>query len=166
MDIRFLTGRDSAQYKSLRLEALQNNPEAFSSSYKEEIDLPIQQTEIRLNAEQSYTIGAFIDKKLVGVATLVVETKKKIQHRATIVAVYVHPKHRNIGLGKRLLAELIIKAKSLPKVEQIYLTVTASNISAKKLYHSIGFETYGIEKRALKIKDTYYDDELMVLFIA
>jgi len=165
VDIRFLTGIDSAQYKSLRLEALQNNPEAFSSSYKEEIDIPIQQTEIRLNAEHSYTIGAFINKKLVGVATLVVETKKKIQHRATIFAVYVYPKHRNVGIANKLLAELIKKAKSLPRVEQIYLTVTASNLPAKKLYHSIGFETYGIEKRALKIEDTYYDDELMVLFI-
>lgn len=165
MDIRFLTGIDSTHYKSLRLEALQNNPEAYSSSYEEEINIPLHQTQNRLNAEHSYTIGAFIDKKLVGTATLVVETKKKIQHRATIVSVYVHPKHRNVGLGKRLLSELIKKAKSLPRIEQIYLTVTASNLPAKKLYHSIGFEMYGIEKRALKIEETYYDDELMVLFI-
>ncbi len=165
MIIRLLTKLDSAKYKSLRLEALKNNPEAFSSSYEEEKDMTIQQTEARLNSEQSHTYGAFTEEDLVGIATLVIETKKKIQHRASIVAVYVQQDSRKGGIGKSLLTELIKKAKNLPGIEQIYLTVTASNLPAKKLYHALGFETYGIEKRALKIEHTYYDDELMVLFI-
>ncbi|PMC36010.1 GNAT family N-acetyltransferase [Bacillus sp. UMB0899] len=165
MKIRLLTESDSTKYKSLRLEALHNNPEAFSSSYEEEKDMSIQQTEVRLNSGHSYTLGAFIEEDLVGVATLVVETKKKIQHRATIVAVYVHQDFRYEGIGKRLITELTTMAKNKPKIEQIYLTVTASNLPAKQLYTSLGFESYGIEKRALKIDDTYYDDELMVLFI-
>lgn len=165
MKIRFLTGLDSASYKSLRLEALHNNPEAFSSSYEEEEKMPIQQTELKLNTEYTHTIGAFIKEDLIGIATLVVETKKKILHRATIVAVYVHQDYRNAGIGKKIVTELIKKAKSMMRIEQIYLTVTASNLPAKQLYQSIGFETYGIEKRALRIEDTYFDDELMVLYI-
>ncbi|MGQ4665114.1 hypothetical protein AB3Z07_12030 [Metabacillus halosaccharovorans] len=54
MKIRCLTGLDSAKYKSLRLEALQNNPEAFSSSYEEEEKMPIQQTELAKYRIHSY----------------------------------------------------------------------------------------------------------------
>lgn len=78
---------------------------------------------------------------------------------------YVHQDYRNAGIGKKIVTELIEKAKSMLRIEQIYLTVTASNLPAKQLYQSIGFVTYGVEKRALKIEETYFDDELMVLFI-
>ena len=165
MKIRLLTESDTAIYKPLRLEALKHNPEAFSSSYEEEKDMPIEQTHLRLKAEHFYTFGAFVEENLVGIATLIVETKKKINHRATIVAVYIHQDYRNAGIGRSLLTELINKAKTMTMIEQIYLTVTASNIPAKQLYHSLGFETYGLEKRAMKMKDIYYDEELMVLFI-
>ncbi len=166
MEIRILASKDAEKYQRLRIEALQNHPEAFSSSFEEEKDMPIQKTEERLNGKQSFTFGAFIEKDLIGVATLIVETKIKIKHRATIVAVYVHPSARNTGIGKKLMHELINQAKALPEIEQIYLTVTASNYSAKHLYNSLGFKTYGIEKKALKVEGTYFDDELMVLFLS
>ncbi|WP_316246610.1 GNAT family N-acetyltransferase [Sutcliffiella horikoshii] len=57
----------------------------------------------------------------------------------------------------------INKAKELEKIEQIYLAVTAGNEPAKRLYTSLGFVTYGIDRNGLKIEDTYFDEELMVL---
>ncbi|WP_410429700.1 hypothetical protein [Metabacillus litoralis] len=43
MDIRLLKPLDAENYRNFRLEALQNNPESFGSSYEEEKDktLPI-----------------------------------------------------------------------------------------------------------------------------
>jgi RimJ/RimL family protein N-acetyltransferase len=43
------------------------------------------------------------------------------------------------------------------------LTVVASNAAACRLYRAAGFEQYGLERRALKIGDTYYDEALMAL---
>jgi RimJ/RimL family protein N-acetyltransferase len=43
------------------------------------------------------------------------------------------------------------------------LTVVASNVAARRLYSAAGFEEYGLERRALKVGDEYYDEVLMVL---
>jgi ribosomal protein S18 acetylase RimI-like enzyme len=163
MEIRLLEPKDALNYKELRLEALKSHPEAFSSSYDEEKELPHEYFESRLNFEHFFTFGAFAETKLIGVVTLILETKTKIKHRAHIVAMYVDPEKRNSGIGRALLSATIKKAKEIEEIEQIYLTVTSSNDPAKKLYQSLGFKTYGIDRKGLKIENTYFDDELMVL---
>lgn len=166
MDIRILEPKDAITYKEVRLEALQNHPEAFSSSYNEEKKFPLGKTESRLNDEYSFTFGAFDKNKLIGIVTLVLEKSIKIKHRANIYAMYVCPENRKSGIAKSLMLKAIKKTKAIEGVEQIYLTVTSSNEPAKKLYQSLGFKTYGIDERALKIDQTYFDDELMVLFFS
>ncbi|MFE8699671.1 GNAT family N-acetyltransferase [Cytobacillus sp. FJAT-54145] len=163
MEIRVLEPKDAALYREIRLEALKNHPEAFSSGYEEEKEFSLAKTETRLGGGNFFTFGAFEQNELLGVVTLIVESKLKIKHRANIVAMYV--KRKRLGIGKRLMLEAIKKARELEGIEQVYLTVTSSNEPAKRLYQSLGFETYGLDKRALKIGDDYYDDELMVLFL-
>jgi RimJ/RimL family protein N-acetyltransferase len=48
-------------------------------------------------------------------------------------------------------------------VEQICLTVVASNAAAYRLYSAAGFEQYGLECRGLKVGNQYYDEVLMAL---
>jgi ribosomal protein S18 acetylase RimI-like enzyme len=165
LQIRRLESNHAAIYRSLRLEALQGHPEAFGSSYEEEKEFPSETFENRLKEQNSFTFGAFENEKLIGVVTLVLEKKNKLKHRANIVAMYVDPEKRRYGIGKSLMLEAINKAKTIEGIEQIYLVVTSINEPAKKLYYSLGFETYGKDKRALKIENKYFDDELMVLFI-
>lgn len=163
MEIRQLTSSDAEQYWALRLEALKQNPEAFSSSYEEAItrENPIDQV-IR-NFQDSYTFGAFENNKLIGMVTLLQEKSIKLRHRANIFAMYVTPLKQGTGVGKALLTEAINKAKTIDEIEKINLTVTASNVKAKNLYTSLGFKTFGFEEKALKIDGFFFDDELMVL---
>jgi ribosomal protein S18 acetylase RimI-like enzyme len=165
MEIRHLNGEDAEKYRIIRHEALRMNPEAFSSSYEDEMYYEEPEYRYKLENKFAFTYGAFDGDHLVGVVSLVPETKKKLQHRANIYAMYVNPAKRGQGIGRFLMKTAIQKAKELKKVEQIYLTVTASNKPAKKLYTSLGFETYGLDKRAMKVGDTYYDEELMVMFL-
>lgn len=165
MEIRRLNGRDAGSYRALRHEALLNNPEAFSSSYEDEMYYEEEDYKQRLDSKFTYTFGAFDEGKLVGVVTLVPEGKVKLKHRANIFAMYVTPGKRGGGFGRLLMQKAIQQAFELSSVEQIYLTVTASNKPAKKLYSSLGFETYGVDKRAMRVGDTYYDEELMVFFL-
>lgn len=165
MEIKLLTQKDAENYRIIRLEALKDNPEAFSSSYEEELEYSSKIYEGRLSSENLYTFGALVEKRLVGTVTLICETKIKIKHRATIVAMYVLPEYRKSGVGKALMNKAITKAKELKGIEQIYLAVTASNEPAKQLYGSLGFVTYGLDKNGLKLGDTYFDEELMVLML-
>ncbi|WP_318614536.1 GNAT family N-acetyltransferase [Sporosarcina sp. YIM B06819] len=165
MKIRRLNPLDAIAYQAIRLKALQNNPEAFGSSYEEEKDQPVEKYILRFQSSDSITLGAFVDDELVGVVTIFRESLVKLQHRATIIAMYVAPDQRELGLGKSLMAEVIQVANDWAGVEQVYLTVVMTNEPAKKLYASLGFEVFGTEKKALKVGDTYFDEEHMVLFL-
>ncbi|WP_226645229.1 GNAT family N-acetyltransferase [Mesobacillus subterraneus] len=165
MEIRRLNGGDAEGYRVLRHEALLQNPEAFSSSYEDEMYYEASDYKQRLDSKFTYTFGAFDGDLLVGVVTLVPEGKVKLKHRANIFAMYVTDSQRGRGLGRELVKTAIQQAAELSSVEQIHLTVTSSNEPAKKLYASLGFEPYGVEKNALRINGTYYDEDLMVLFL-
>jgi RimJ/RimL family protein N-acetyltransferase len=51
----------------------------------------------------------------------------------------------------------------MPGIEQVHLGVNTRNERARNLYESLGFEAYGIERRALQIDGEYFDTELMSL---
>lgn len=166
MELRQLRTNDAEDYFSLRLEALQQSPDAFATTYEEEKNQTAEKYKERFtDPVNSFTLGAFEENELVGVVTLFREPLIKLNHRATIVAMYIKPEKRGSGLGKTLIYEAIEKAKSLEGVEQIYLSVVSTNIPAIKLYTTCGFSIYAKEKRALKVDNTYYDEEHMVLYL-
>lgn len=165
MNIRQLTAADAESYRIIRLQALQEHPEAFSSSFEEESQYPLDVFRDRFQSNDSFTFGAFENDVLVGTVTLLMEKKLKLKHRASIVAMYVAPNYRKKRVGHALMVEALKKTKENNGIEQIYLSVEASNTPAKKLYTSFDFEVYGIEKKAIKIGDNYFDEEHMVLFL-
>ena len=71
---------------------------------------------------------------------------------------YVHPQHRNLGLGTRLLENVLERLKLLPGLDHIQLSVTAGNDAALKLYQRAGFKIYGQEPAALKVAGVSYDE--------
>ncbi|SEO87769.1 Ribosomal protein S18 acetylase RimI [Amphibacillus marinus] len=165
MEIRQLKSNDAESYLAIRLEALQNSHEAFATSYGEEKNQTENSYHDRLSSETTFTFGAFIDKQLVGVITLVRETLVKLSHRANLVAMYIKPEARGKGIGKLLVNSAIGQAAQLDGLEQIYLSVVTTNQSAKQLYLATGFEVVGKQLRALKWQDRYYDEEQMVYYL-
>ena len=165
--IRMLTEVDAEEYWDLRLESLQKNPEAYVTTYEEAIkkEEPVQEVIRNLQGEHSSTFGAFDENnKLIGVVTLLTESRAALRHKGHIVGMYVSAQSRGRGYARNLIDEVVKKAKGLT-IEQISLSVVSDNIAAKKLYQSIGFESYGVEKKALKMGEVYRDEEFMVLFL-
>jgi ribosomal protein S18 acetylase RimI-like enzyme len=76
---------------------------------------------------------------------------------------YVTPEARGSGLAAALVETLLKHAGK--EVEQVQLTVTASNPRARRFYERMGFVQYGFEERALKYKGAYFDEVLMVKFL-
>ncbi|WP_246020298.1 GNAT family N-acetyltransferase [Lysinibacillus telephonicus] len=111
-------------------------------------------------------LGAYnTDGLLVGVVTFIRESLLKSQHKGNIYGMYVAPETRGQGVGKALMFEVIQRAKETEGLEQLILQVVSTNDSAKMLYKSLGFETYGVEPRAIKDRELYFDEDLMVLFL-
>lgn len=165
MNIRSLKSADAAQYWELRLEALQQNPEAFATTYEDAIVRPdpIKRVAVNLESSSSITFGAYVENELVGVMTLSKGDLEKMRHKVTLFAVYVTPRVRGQKIGDALLKEVIQTAKQLPNVEKINLTVVTTNKAAIHLYEKQGFITYGLETKAMKSGDTYLDEQLMSL---
>jgi RimJ/RimL family protein N-acetyltransferase len=165
MIIRILEYSDAKQYHDLRLEALQVNPEAFSTSLKEVISRPnqIEQYEKSFRQRETYNFGAFEEDKLIGMVTLLPEIKEKLKHKANIVAMYVTPAYRGQGVGKALLEAAIKQAYELEGITNINLSVVSVNHGAKGLYQKLGFQTFGLEEKALKVNNVFYDEEYMSL---
>ncbi|CAM4049127.1 N-acetyltransferase [Cohnella lubricantis] len=164
MHIRILQESDAQTFQQLRLAALQNNPEAFGSTYDREAQFSLDTVKDRLRpTSDKFVLGAFVDKELAGIVSFVREGSVKTAHKANIYGMYVAPERRGSGIGRALLLELIEISKTCGGLEQLNLTVVSDNEAAKGLYHSLGFESYGVESNALKFNGCYYDEDLMAL---
>ncbi len=80
-------------------------------------------------------------------------------HKGTLWGMYVRPAARQAGVGRRLVEAVIDHART--RVELIDLRVVSENRAARRLYARLGFEEYGVEKRAAKYQGRYHDDVLM-----
>ncbi|MET0534124.1 MAG: GNAT family protein [Steroidobacter sp.] len=166
MEFRRLTDADAELFRQIRLHGLKESPEAFSADYQVNSARPLQHFAGQLrNAVDAFVIGAFSEDRLVGVGGFYRDDGPKLRHKGTIWGVYILPEHRGGGLGRRLIGEIITQATLVPDLQQINITVTAANARARQLYVSMGFETWGLERRALWIDGRFYDDEHMVMFL-
>ncbi|HEY1676272.1 MAG TPA: GNAT family N-acetyltransferase [Candidatus Sulfotelmatobacter sp.] len=167
MEIRFLTSDDASEWWRLRLQALQGDPEAFSSSVEEHQALTSEDVAGRLGFrnEASFVAGAFDEGHLVGMAGFFREPGPKVRHKGRIWGVYLAPEHRGKGLGRKLLQVVIERGIATPGLEQILLSVASTQTTAANLYRSLGFERIGMEPKALKIGDRRIDEEYMALFV-
>jgi ribosomal protein S18 acetylase RimI-like enzyme len=72
----------------------------------------------------------------------------------------LHDRRRN-GVGSALMAGMIEHART--RVDQLHAAVVITAEPARALYRKLGFQPYGLEPRALKVGDEYFDQELLVL---
>lgn len=158
--VRQLKTFDAAIYRKLRLEGLKSNPEAFGASFDEEASRPLRWFEEGLEGNMVFG-GCTSDGALVGMAGFRVLTGAKSSHKGVLWGMFVRPDVRGTGLAKLLVERVIEHAESV--VEEILLTVVSSNMAATKLYKELGFQEYGLERRALKIGSDYHDEILMAL---
>lgn len=162
VQLRQLDSSDALAYRELRLGALRDHPEAFASSYDDELARQESETASRLARPDQVTIGAYADGRLVGVASLLRIGSVKEWHKARIVGMCVSPDARGRGIGRAVLDQVIEAAREWG-VTELRLAVTVGNQAARNLYTAAGFTTYGIEPRSLRLDTRFYDVELMSL---
>ncbi len=102
-----------------------------------------------------------MDGALCGLAGLEIPQGCNKRHKGTLFGVYVCPDRRRAGLGHAVVTAVIEHARG--SVEQLHAAVVTTAHPARALYRKLGFEPYGLEPRALKVGQEYFDQELLVL---
>ena len=161
---RVLTETDVPAFYAVRRGALHGEPEAFGMAPEEmsSVEALTQQFRAQASGQDAFIIGAFTPE-LVGTVGCIREPRVKRRHVALIWGVYVLPESRGGGLGRRLLLDTIARARAWPDLEQLRLDVTATNLAARRIYLSCGFQIIGLRRRTLKVEGRYYDEEMMAL---
>jgi ribosomal protein S18 acetylase RimI-like enzyme len=162
IELRRLLPEDAALYREIRLQGLADSPDAFSSTFESEQASSFDRFAERL--ANSAVFGAFRGALLLGVAGFYVEVGVKHSHKGVLWGMYVRPQGRRAGIGRRLVEAVIAHARR--HVELLQLRVVSDNDAARRLYESLGFVQYGLERNAAKYQGRYHDDVLMALPLA
>jgi RimJ/RimL family protein N-acetyltransferase len=168
MTIRPVLLDDAQALLRLRLEALQDSPEAFGEDYD-------------YAAAQPYSIWAdlvahslgegdrviFISEvqgKLVGMAGVNRSPMKNTRHSGSVWGVYVQPAWRGQGVATALVQACIDwgKRKGLATLR---LGVITDNLTAIHCYENCGFRSCGVDPKAFYVKDRYYNLMRMTLVL-
>jgi ribosomal protein S18 acetylase RimI-like enzyme len=167
MEIRFLTGEDAPEWWRLRLESLEGDPEAFGSSAEEHQTLSLEEVRRRLGSDgdDMFVAGAFEGARLLGMAGFHREKGLKTRHKGRVWGVYLTPDRRGQGVGRRMMQTLLKRASAIEGIEQILISVAITQAAAARLYRSLGFQSFGLEPRALRVGGQTIDEEHMILLL-
>ena len=97
--------------------------------------------------------------QIVGNIGFHIAKRRRLSHSGEF-GMSVHPNWRNRGIGSALLDSLVEWALSVPEIEKICLKVRADNDRAITLYKKHGFVEVGRAKRAAKLDEGLYVDEI------
>ncbi len=118
---------------------------------------------LQQGGDDNFYFGAFDENlTLIGMIGFVREGGVKSRHKGDIVSLYTLPTARGHGIARALMQAVIDYAKQ-QGIEQLHLAVVTTARPARNLYRSLGFQTYGLAPRTLKLGERYWDEEFMLL---
>ncbi len=102
--------------------------------------------------------------RLYGYLTIMPRYQAKLSHTSELNMGVKHGA-RGKGIGRLLLGDALLRARSSGVLEIIYLMVRADNASAIRLYENMGFDRIAVLKNDTKTQNGYYDGWLMRKFV-
>lgn len=138
VEIARLGPNDWRELKAIRLEALLQDPAAFSSTYVESLTLRDDDWRRRLARTDAVTLVARGDGDPIGMAGAIFGADGEA-HVAMIFGMYVSGGRRGQGVGRMLLGELLQEIAAHPEMATIRLWVAPTQHAARQLYTSLGF---------------------------
>lgn len=152
---------DWQRVRRLRLAALRDSPDAFGSTFEDEVQRPPVWWIDRLQSSGSTTFIA-VESDDAGMAVL---GPFRSPPDCGVFAVWVAPAHRGLGVGDALMKAVIEQAMSRG-VGRLVLDVGRHNLAAQKLYFRHGFSFTGRESALPPPRSHILDDELELILDA
>lgn len=162
--IRNLNPDDFEEYYRVRLNALEENPVAYSSMPKFFRECPREKhlDLLRDSASDSsfFVKGYFDEGKLLGIIGMLPETRECVDHKASLWGFYVDPAYRGQRIGDSLIKSFLKEAIRDPKLRGVRLMVATPCEAAIHLFKKNGFLQYGREIESIRDLDGVYYDQI------
>jgi ribosomal protein S18 acetylase RimI-like enzyme len=143
-------------FRDLRLEALQEDPLAFASSFEEEKNYSQEIWQYRM-ANMWF---ALVDNTIAGMIGLIRSENKASLHCGYIVSLWIKPEFQGQGIATSMLRSVQSMAISLG-IKKISLEVTTSQVAAVGLYEKLGFKKIALLEENLYKSGRFLDEYLM-----
>ena len=158
--IRKIEQKDRESYKTIRLEALKEEPYAFSSGFEE--SLVKSEDDRKQGIQTAEVFIAFTEDGLpVGMLWYFRKNSKKVMHVAHAFGVYVSMQYRWKGIWKNLLTTMQEHVKKNEQFRKINLAVTEKQYTAIGMYKKLWFQHVWTLHNELCIDWEYVDEYLM-----
>ena len=141
--IRTIAITEWRQYRAVRLRALEDSPDAFSSTLEQGLSISNDEWAARLTSaspERDRPIVAVRNGEFVGLLWARIEPDDA--NTAQLYQMWVAPEVRGQGVGRWLLDEAI-SWLSASGVGNVVLGVTEGDRPARRLYERAGFVPFG-----------------------
>ena len=143
-EVRRIRASEWRLLRSLRLEALEDSPLSYGSTYEREARRPDVEWRERAAAggagDEEVAVAAITEGRWVGMARGYLESP--IAH---LIAVYVTPEWRRRGIGRAVSMAVVGWARER-RATAVVLSVSDWNEEARRVYESIGFVPTGVTK--------------------
>jgi RimJ/RimL family protein N-acetyltransferase len=164
MYLQELTITDEIAYKQFFQQGLAEYPQFFRLTILDDKN----EAYPTKDQSDSFTLVAKDDDGLwLGVISFKTEydNRENLTHKGLLFRMYVARIAAGKGVGASLVDAVISRARKLPAIEQIDLTVVSDNERAIELYSRFGFVRYGLEPRSIKRGAGQYQDEAFMKLI-
>jgi len=164
MEIRRLHEADAKAFWEFRLKGLESEPNAFGESPEEHLRTTVETVAERLGsrAADEFVLGAFDGSILAGTAGFYRVQRIKQRHKGWIWGVFVDAEYRGRGVARAILLRLLEMVQNISGLDCVLLNVATTQEPARGLYASLGFRSFGVEPRSLKVNDRFVDEEHMI----
>lgn len=142
VEVRLVGAETAPLWREIRLRALQADPTAFGSTYAREAAFTDEEWRARLGPDGVSVLG-LADGHPVAMGGGFVDPEGWCH----VVAMWVEPAWRGVGLGRRVLDRIVAWAGE--RGLRSHLDVTVGNDTARRLYAGSGFVATG-ETRPLR----------------
>jgi ribosomal protein S18 acetylase RimI-like enzyme len=138
-----ITSKNALVFKAVRLHALRDTPNAFGSTYAKEsqlTDVDWVKRAVQWSSERSAGFLAMDGGTACGIAAAFLDQEDAT--RAHLVSMWTAPTHRQRGIGRPLVNEVLDWA-CLRSARTLQLMVTSTNEPAILFYQRLGFARTG-----------------------